>query len=116
MKKWHFGEKNDELVNLVLSGKKTATTSVYEEGAYDNILEESILTFENEKEACITKLIDLKIMKFKDVPWNLAKLEGENDNLEDWRNVHRKFFMQYYPDFNDDVIVAIEIFEVVKVL
>lgn len=30
MKKWKFGTNNDYLVDLVLSGKKRATTSLYD--------------------------------------------------------------------------------------
>lgn len=31
LKTWNFGIDNDKLVNLVLSVKKTATTSLYDE-------------------------------------------------------------------------------------
>ena len=31
---WQFGIDNDYLVGLVLSGKKTATTSIYDEKRY----------------------------------------------------------------------------------
>ena len=46
MKTWHFGIENDKLVELVLDGKKTATTSLY---GFDNISqkgEQSILIFD----------------------------------------------------------------------
>lgn len=31
LKTWHFGINNDELVKLVLSGSKTATSCIYKE-------------------------------------------------------------------------------------
>lgn len=55
LKAWQFGINNDKLVNLVLSDKKTATTSLYDEDDIPIIDEESILIFHNDKQACITK-------------------------------------------------------------
>ena len=46
LKEWKFGMTNDYLVELVLSGKKKATTSVYN-GEVPKIGEESIILFEN---------------------------------------------------------------------
>lgn len=57
LKTWNFGLNNDYLVNLVLKGKKIATTSIYDENNVAKVGEESILVFENRKEACITKTI-----------------------------------------------------------
>ena len=46
LKTWHFGIDNDRLVKLVLSGKKTATTYLYDENdSLDD--EESVLVFDN---------------------------------------------------------------------
>ena len=66
---WWFGIDNDKLVNLVLEGKKTATTSL----DITNVSkpgERRILTFENEKKACIIEtkkslLLNLKILHLK---------------------------------------------------
>lgn len=49
---WQFGIDNDNLVELVLQGKKTATTSLNTTNV-SKVGERSILTFENEKKACI---------------------------------------------------------------
>ncbi len=45
---WQLGINNDELVELVLEGKKTATTCL-NNTKVPKIGERSILTFENEK-------------------------------------------------------------------
>ena len=52
LKTWHFGIDNDKLVDLVLNGKKIATTNL---DSPSKIGEESILIYDNEKKACITK-------------------------------------------------------------
>ena len=49
LKIWHFGIDNDKLVELVLLGKKTATTSLYDEDDIPIVDEESILLFDNKK-------------------------------------------------------------------
>lgn len=115
MKTWHFGIDNDKLVNLVLEGKKTATTSLYDIDDIPVISEESILLFDNDKEACITKIIDYKIMKFKDMTEDLSKLEGEGDlSLGYWKKEHIKLFKSIDPTFNEDRKVIFEIFKVTK--
>ena len=115
MKSWSFGVDNDKLIELVLMGKKTATTSNYDENELPIIGEESIIHFDNEKEACVVKTIDYKIMKFKDMTEELASLEGEGDlSLDYWRKVHFDFFKSYNPDFNDDTLVVFEEFKVVR--
>ena len=115
MKSWSFGVDNDKLIELVLMGKKTATTSNYDENELPIIGEESIIHFDNEKEACVVKTIDYKIMKFKEMTEDLASLEGEGDlSLDYWRKVHFDFFKSYNPDFNDDTLVVFEEFKVVR--
>ena len=115
MDNWSFGIDNDKLIELVLSGKKTATTSNYDENELPVIGEESIIHYDNEKDACIVKTIDYKIMKFKDMTEDLASLEGEGDlSLDYWRKVHYEFFKSYNPDFNEDTLVVFERFELVK--
>ena len=115
MKTWQFAIDNDKLIELVLSGKKTATTSNYDENDLPVIGKKSIIKFDNEKEACIVKTLDYKIMKFKEMTEDYAKLEGEGDlSLNYWRHVHYDFFKLYNPNFNEDTLVVFETFEVIK--
>ena len=113
LKTWNFNLKNDESVDLVLSGKKTANTSIYN-GDINDIGSELVLIYDNEKQACITKTIKNIICKFNEVGWEIAKLEGENNNLEDWKKEHNNYFKTINKDFNDDTLVLIEIFEVIR--
>jgi len=56
-------------------------------------------------------------MAFKDVTWEYARKEGEDQNIEQWRENHIEFFkdeadlMGY--DFSEDMPVVFEEFEVV---
>lgn len=61
MKKWSFGVDNDKLIELVLDGKKVATSCLYENNELPVIGEESIIQFDNEKDACIVRTVDYKI-------------------------------------------------------
>lgn len=110
---WHFGTDNDHLVELVLSGKKVATCSLHDDNS-PKVGEESILIFDNEKKACVTKTKEVFVLPFKDITWDLACLEGETTTLEEWKKIHIDFFLSIDPNFNDETIVDFEIFEVTR--
>lgn len=111
---WQFGIDNDKLVELVLEGKKTATTSLN----ITNVSkpgERSILTFENEKKACIIETKKVIIIKFKDITSEMAFLEGEgNRTLDYYKKAHMDYFKTINPNFNDETEVCFEIFEVIE--
>ena len=54
------------------------------------------------------------ITGFKNITWDLAKLEGENNSLEEWRKVHIDYFSKIDSNFNEDTKVIFEIFEVIE--
>ncbi len=116
LEKWKFGKDNNELISLVLFGKKTATSSLYKSDMKLPVIgEESIICYDDETEACIIKTVDYKIMKFNEMTENYAKLEGEGDlSLNYWKNVHYDFFKSIDSTFNDESKILFEIFEVVK--
>lgn len=112
MNRWSFGIDNDELINLVLSGKKTATTSPYDENEIPVIGEESIIVFDDNKDACIVKTKEYYVMKFNEMIEPLARLEGEGDlSLKYWRDTHLNYFRSFDPNFNDNSKIMFEIFE-----
>lgn len=114
LESWKFGINNNELVELVLQGKKTATTSL-KSGNIPKIGEKSILLFDNEKKACILEKKNIIITKFKNVTPEMAYLEGEGDRtLEYYKKVHTEYFKTINPDFNDETEIVFEIFEVVE--
>jgi uncharacterized protein YhfF len=113
LKTWHFGIDNDRLIELVLSGKKTATTSIYD-GIVDEIGYESILIYDDGRKACITKVKKNIITEFKNVTWDIAQLEGENSSLYEWKKSHYEYFKSIDNDFDDNTKIVVEIFEVIR--
>lgn len=113
MKKWKFGTNNDYLVDLVLSGKKRATTSLYDFNDVPIVGEESALIFSDGSIASIAKTSRVVVTEFKNITWDLAKLEGENNSLEEWQKEHIEFFKSIDNNFNENTKVVFEVFEVV---
>ena len=113
MERWSFGIDNDKLINLVLTGKKRATTSNYDENELPIVGKQSIIVTDNNIDACIVETQDYKILKFKDIDSNLSDLEGEGP-YESWKENHIAFFKQYDPYFNDNTTVVFEIFKLIK--
>lgn len=114
IEKWKFAVDNERLIDLVLSEKKKATCSIYD-GIYDEVGSKSIITYNNDKNACLVETCDNIICKFKDVTWDIAKLEGEADSLDEWKKIHYDFFMSIDSSFNENTVVLIEVFKLVKV-
>ena len=72
-------------MKLVLDGKKTATTSLFEFDSLSTVGDVSILTDSNNNDMCILKTKKVIVTEFKNITWDVAKLEGENISLEEWR-------------------------------
>lgn len=111
---WQFGIDNDKLVELVLKGIKTATTCL-NNTIIPQVGERSILTFENEKKACIIETKKVIITKFKNITSEMAFLEGEGDRtLEYYKKTHIDYFKSIEPNFSEETEVIFEIFEVIE--
>lgn len=100
---WSFGsvgDAGDELLELVLEGRKFGTTSAYDEYVAEGALAElpqigdySVLLWSNGAAACVIRNYDVYIRPFEVVPPFHAYAEGEADcSLEGWRDIHTKFF------------------------
>lgn len=100
---WGFGgedDTGDELLDLVLRGRKFGTASAYDEYVAENALDElpktgdySVLLRMNGEAACVIRNYDVYIRPFECVPPFHAYAEGEgNGSLETWREIHTKFF------------------------
>ena len=111
LKTWRFAYDNDNQIKLVLEGKKTATTYLYDEKEVPNDNEEEILVFDNDKTACTTKTKKVIITEFKNIDENLSKLEGK-ENFETWKKSHIKHFETINHNFNENTKVVFKIFEV----
>lgn len=100
---WSFGggaAAADELLELVLLGRKFGTASVYDEYIAENALDElpeigdySVLLNAKGEAVCIIRNYDVYIRAFEQVPPFHAYAEGEADrSLESWKDIHTKFF------------------------
>lgn len=120
---WAFGDQADALANLVLEGKKKATTSAYDlydlaeeelpkAGSYDVILDSQ------DQAICIIEITKVEVLPFNQVSETHAAKEGEGDlSLDYWRQVHWALFSQWMEEegqeFKEDSKVVLEEFKVV---
>lgn len=98
---WTFGgEAVDELVELVVSGRKFGTASAYDEYLAQEVPEDlpktgdySVLLRSNGEAVCVIRNYDVYVRSYESVPSFHAYAEGEADrSLESWREIHTKFF------------------------
>jgi uncharacterized protein YhfF len=98
---WYFGDNRalaDELVELVVAGRKTATASLYwEYEAGQEILPEvggfSLITDFDGNPRCVIETVEVRILPFDEVDPQFAAAEGEGDlSLDYWRRAHWNFF------------------------
>ena len=102
---WHFGGKGsgieDELVALVVEGKKTATCSWYEAYAVEDVPlpkvgQQSYVMDSKDKAICVLEYTSIDIKKFLEVDEQFAFDEGEGDrSYEHWKMAHENFFSNY---------------------
>jgi len=120
---WAFGdspEMADELAELVIKGKKTASCGALaafknEEGA-PTIGGYSIILNGRDEPVCVIRTISLCIVRFCDVDEDLARKEGEGDlSLKYWREGHKAFFSRE-GTYQEDMELVVEEFERVEVL
>lgn len=122
---FYFGydqKSADNLLKLVLSGKKTATSSAQEEYSLTGEKEPqvgdySIVTNYIGEPKCIIQTTKVKKLKFKDMTYELCKLEGEDAILKTWQDTHIDFFnvmgQKAGYTFHWDMIIIFEQFTVV---
>lgn len=116
-------EMADTLAQLVLSGKKTATTSLYfsyevEDEDLPLVGSFSLIVDGSERAQCITELKDVSIMPFSAITEDYAQEEGEGDlTLAYWKKSHQAFFSRelipYSQQWSPDLLVVCERFQVV---
>ena len=120
---WSFGVDPDHLLSLVLSGKKTGTSSAYplyelENEPLPKIGEYSVILDSKDNAKCIVQTTNVEIIPFKDITAIHALKEGEGDlSLEYWKDVHYSFFTKCMEEnglkFSSDMMVVFEEFKVV---
>ena len=119
-----FGDSSemaDELLALVLAGKKTATVSVVLEGeAKPSVGDCSLVLDGRGKPACVIKTVRLEIVPFCELTWDMVKLEGEDETFEQWKAGNQRYWMRDAAKrgytFTDQTPITFECFEVTEVL
>lgn len=114
MEKWSFGIDNENLIDLVLSGKKTATSYLFNNNL-SKVGEKSVILHDDKTSACEIETVKLCVLKFCEMTQEKAMLEGEGDlSLEYWKKVHFDFFKSIKPNFSESDKIVFEIFKVIK--
>ncbi|MGN0711603.1 MAG: ASCH domain-containing protein [Anaerovoracaceae bacterium] len=128
LEKWHFEvtqEAADYLLKLVLEGRKRATSSSLEAYRIEGTEppkegDLSVITYWDGTPGCVIKTTKVRILPYKDITFDMAALEGEDETLESWQKNHIAFFtaegkqMGYL--FSEDMQVVFEEFEVIETL
>jgi uncharacterized protein YhfF len=104
---WYFGlgrEDAEELCNLVLEGKKTATASLpaeYEKNPEDAPFPNgySVVTDFDGHPKCVVQTTEIRVVPFNEVDSEFAFEEGEGDqSLDYWREAHWNYFSERCAD------------------
>ena len=116
------GFVGDELVSLVVSGKKTAFFSSYATFAIDGEPlpvsgELYIVVDRADNPRCVIELQSVEVIPFNEVTWEMAKQEGEDENMTDWRNKEQEYLEEEGAvlgfSFTPDIKLVFQTFRVV---
>ena len=112
----------DEMIALVLSGKKTAFFTSWSTYAIDQepvpVSGELYLVLDrNEKPVCVIETQSVQVIPFNEVTWEMAKLEGEDESLEVWREKKQEYLEEEGDimgfEFTPDIKLVFQTFNVV---
>ncbi len=125
---WQFGDTKKEadyLLNLVLTRKKKATSSLYDsyikrKQSFPKIGDKSMVKDSKNIPRCLIAITNVKVKHFGKISAAFARKEGEGDqSLEYWRKTHKRFFMKRLnkmkKKFNENILVVCEEFKVIKI-
>ena len=110
----------NELLELVLAGKKRATSSsllCYASGEEPKPGNLSIVTDWGGNPRCVIETKRVQVIPFCEMTYEICSREGEDECLETWQAGHRRFFTEDGEQtgyvFTEDMPVIFEDFEVV---
>ncbi len=93
-----FGDRPDELLKLVLTGQKIATSCLYR-GNLSKTKDISIILDSTDNALAIIETTKVSVVPFSQVSREFAQKEGESDkSLEAWRRIHLAFWGNIPPD------------------
>ena len=106
-----------ELLSLILSGKKRATCWAAIDEEPPETEELTVVTDWAGEAGCVLETVCARKLQFCEVSWELARKEGEDEQLSSWRENHIRFFTaegerEGY-SFSEDMEIIFEEFRVV---
>jgi len=129
MKKFELaypGPLRDQLLQAIMDGKKTATSTPLSEWKSKEALPQSgerpTLVNSDEQEVGVVEITKVEQYKLGEVPWAVADAEGEDfTDVADWRRAHEQFWLAgNYNDstanwqLSDDMMIVVEWFKLLK--
>ena len=109
-------------LSLVLSGAKTATFTPFDSFEINResipVSGEVYVVLDSEEEpVAILEVTNVTVIPFNEIPWDLAALDGENENLSDWQDKMREFLEDEADlcgfEVREDSKIVCEIFRVI---
>ena len=116
------GFVGDELVSLVLSGKKTAFFTTWATYAIDQeplpLTGKLYVVLDRaENPRCVIETESVNIIPFNEVTWGMAVKEGEDENHQQWREKKQEYIEDEGAilgfDFTPDIKLVFQTFKVV---
>lgn len=114
-------ELKDELLALVLEGRKTATCGTFRNFGSDGEPmpvpgRRDVVLDSNGRPAAVVETIEVTMRRFGEVDDEFAAAEGEGDcSLAGWRQVHEVYFARN-GGFSPDMELVCERFRLIEVL
>ena len=106
----------DELAELVLAGKKTATCWAAEQGLLTDVGKRMVVLDGAGRPRAVIETVELTQHRFPDVDAAFANDEGEGDRtLAYWRRAHEVYFTRL-GQFTPDMLLWCERFRVVEII
>lgn len=116
------GIVGEEQLSLVLLGKRTANFSAFDSYSINREPlpvsgEMYIVENNNGEPKCIIELTDVNVIPFNEISWQLAQRDGENENLEEWKEKQRELMEDEAAicgfEFKEDSKIVCEVFKVI---
>jgi uncharacterized protein YhfF len=106
----------DELLALVLSGRKTATCTTADDPNLSRPGERWIVLDGHGAPRCVIETVEITMRRYNEVEAAFAHDEGEGDrSLQYWRDAHRRYF-ERQGKFQQDMMLVCERFRLLDVL
>lgn len=116
------GFVSNELLALVLSGKKTAFFTSWPTYAIDKeplpVSGELYVVLDRQQTPrCVIETQSVEIVPFNEVTWSMAQLEGEDEDLGQWKERKREYLEDEGHilgfDFSEDMKLVFQTFKVI---